>query len=99
MVDVRQKDYKLGDETPYYNKSDNKLYTGVIDSIKDNNYLVKLKDLGGKVVEINKHLTVRTCGVNTKRVIDTFFSKVERVRLDLNIYRKYKISSFMELLI
>ena len=72
---------QIGDETPYYNKSDNKLYTGVIDSIKDNNYLVKLKDLGGKVVEINKHLTVRTCGVlNTKRVIDTFFSKVERVR-------------------
>ena len=65
---------QIGDETPYYNKSDNKLYTGVIDSIKDNNYLVKLKDLGGKVVEINKHLTVRTCGVLNTELIH-FFQK------------------------
>ena len=72
---------EVGDETPYYNKADNTLYTGVIESIKDNNYLVRLKDLGGQVVEINKHLTVRTCGVlNTKRVIDTFFSKVETLK-------------------
>ena len=72
---------EVGDETPYYNKKDNKLYTGIVKSIIGNDYFVTVKELDNLIVKINKSLLVRTCGVlNTKRVIQTFFSRVTSLR-------------------